>query len=85
MNTEGYLRMGIRPSLRTTRRVWAELSRTPRVSIREIAARIGISHSGVRYAIAMLVAAGYVEHQSGLDRARRVVVPFYKLTKEKPE
>lgn len=77
MEVEGYLRSGeIRVSLPVIRQVWAELTRTPQASYREIGQRIGRHYSHVRYAVAMLVLAGYVESAYNRERARRVIVPF---------
>lgn len=78
MNAESYLRSKrITVSLAVTRRVWAELTRTPQASYRTIGRRIGRHASHVRYAAEMLIAAGYVERAPGCKGTGRVVVPFY--------
>jgi DNA-binding MarR family transcriptional regulator len=63
-------------SPRTTRRVWRELTRAPRLSIRELAARLGLAPSTIRYAIERLSDAGYIEIVPFSSRARKIIVPF---------
>lgn len=77
MNAEDYLRSGrIRVSPAVTRRVWAEVTRTPAASYREIGRRIGRHSSHVRYAVEMLIRAGYIERVPR-KVGTRIIVPFY--------
>lgn len=77
MNAESYLRDGNCPSVAVIRQVWAELTREPGAYYTTIGRRIGRHASIVRYAVAMLIAAGYVESVPRCHGARQVIVPFY--------
>jgi SOS-response transcriptional repressor LexA len=62
------------------RRVWAQVTRTPQASVREMVDAMGLrSTSGVGISLRILREAGYIDYKPGRSRARRVVVPFYEM------
>lgn len=69
-------RYGMEVSDQYIRKVWAAVTRQPRASVRELAEELGSSFSAVSASIRFLTDAGYIEHERGACRARRIVVPF---------
>jgi len=65
------------PQPHITRRVWAEVTRTPNASVTVLAARAGVVKSTVSRALRTLRAAGYIDYPDRTLQARIVKVPFY--------
>lgn len=64
--------------IRTQRRVWAALTRTPCALDAELAAELHLSRSTVSRALQALRDIGYIHFERGAVAARTVVIPFYE-------
>ena len=63
--------------LRIVRRVWAEVSRNPRLTIQELRSICGVSSTNVIHRACLeLEACGYLRSPQNQGRARVVLVPF---------
>ena len=67
-----------------TRRVWADITRHPQASTREIARRTGLPLDTIQLAIYHLDTLGYICRTPGQSRARQVLVPFAVLEEGAP-
>ena len=64
-------------SAAVTRRVWAEVTKDPQATVRELAERTGVpSSSNVYLALVRLRDAGYIDFAPNTNRTRRIIVPF---------
>ena len=60
------------------RAVWAVVSKTPRVTVREMVKRTGVARTKVHHILKFLEGTGYIEHQPGLT-GRKVIIPLVTL------
>lgn len=63
-------------TFRFTRKVWALVTKNPRITLRELMAQTGGSYCRCRHAVRRLERLGYVDHPPYASRAIRVLVPF---------
>lgn len=68
----------VRPSLATTRAVWAAISAQPRSTARSVAATVGCATSTAWHALQALEAAGYIAYLT--TGHWRVIVPLRGTT-----
>jgi predicted transcriptional regulator len=61
------------------RRVWAEITHNPRVSLRELGTITGMPMTTVVYSIRKLTEAGYIAHDKAIARSFRVIIPLYEV------
>lgn len=64
---------------RTTRRVWAMVTKEPRASRRDIARRLRVPLSTVHHALHRLRDAGYIDFEDYTTGTNRILVPFIAL------
>lgn len=64
------------PQSHITRRVWAEVTKTPNAPITELACRAGVVKSTASRALHALRAAGYIDFPDRTLQARTILVPF---------
>lgn len=70
-------------TVRTTRRVWAALTKTPCADYSALAQQLGLSKSTVFRAAQALRDAGYLTFGHGDVNARQILVPFVVSKKAK--
>jgi DNA-binding Lrp family transcriptional regulator len=61
------------------RRIWAEITHNPRVSLRELGTITGMPLTTVAYSVRKLTDAGYIRRDKALARSFRVIIPLYKV------
>lgn len=65
-------------SERLIRRVWAEVTRTPSITVRALASQLGYSSwTDTSIALRVLRDAGYIHFEDRAAHARTIIVPFH--------
>jgi len=68
---------GYAPTLEDVRAVWALVSQSPRLSVREIAWGIGRGTGYAQAALSILELSGYIAREREKARTIRVLIPMY--------
>lgn len=74
-------------SERLIRRVWAEVTRTPSITVRALAFQLGYSSwTDTSIALRVLRDAGYIHFEDRAAHARTIIVPFgtARIIKKEP-